>query len=138
MMKSIALIALIALFIGCQDAPEKPQEVTKKESLIVQDGDLFKEFYPGKKQVKIEGRYDADNKRHGKWTFYHENGQEGNFTFYQHGKKHGHSYTSYPNGAPYYYGEYKNDTMVGQWKFYDKKGEYKIEDYGTLAEQRKR
>ena len=50
--------------------------------------------------------------------------------------KHGHSYTSYPDGATQYYGEYVNDTMVGEWKIYNRKGESQIKNYGTIEEIR--
>jgi antitoxin component YwqK of YwqJK toxin-antitoxin module len=80
------------------------------------------EWYPGKKQLKIEGGLDRQNRRHGTWYYYNEEGGEMSMTTYTNGRKQGFSIVKHPNGAIYYTGEYDTDKKVGQWKFYDEKG----------------
>ncbi len=107
---------------------EDPQLVN--ETLIETIDGIYYEYYPGKKQVKITGPVDSEEKRHGTWEFYNERGEKRGFNIYKHGKRHGHSYSSYPNGAPLYHGEYWEDTLIGVWKHYDKDGKVKTKDHG--------
>jgi len=121
--------------ISCEEETQKKIDTTPKveeEQLVeVKDG-MYREYYPGKKQLKFEGMQDENKQRHGKWSFFNEKGVEITVSYYEHGKKHGHSIVKYPNGAVYYYGEYDNDKMVGIWKTYDEKGKLIEEkDYGS-------
>ncbi|TNE55452.1 MAG: hypothetical protein EP338_04075 [Bacteroidetes bacterium] len=127
-----ALIGLTFIWTACQ-SEEKEVPPTKEvaEVLIERHEGQFKEYYPGRKQVKIEGVEDAEGQRHGRWVFYSENGVELSVTLYDHGKKHGHSVVKYPNGALYYYGEYDQDRKIGIWKTYDQEGKLVEEkDFG--------
>ena len=81
------------------------------------------EWYPGKKQVKIEGGLDRQNRRHGTWYYYNEKGDEMSMTTYTNGRKQGFSIVKHSNGTIYYMGEYNEDEKVGLWKFYNDKGE---------------
>lgn len=81
------------------------------------------EWYPGKKQIKIEGGLDRLKRRHGTWYYYNEKGNEMSMTTYTNGRKQGFSIVKYSNGAIYYTGEYNQDQKVGIWKFYNEKGE---------------
>ena len=82
-----------------------------------------KEWYPGKKQIKIEGGLDRLKRRHGTWYYYNEKGNEMSMTTYTNGRKQGFSIVKHSNGAIYYAGEYNQDQKVGIWKFYNEKGE---------------
>jgi antitoxin component YwqK of YwqJK toxin-antitoxin module len=131
-MKTILFLTLILLTFACTE-DEKTQN-QKPESLIeIKDG-IFTEYYPGKKAIKFQGAQDKDNERHGKWAFFAENGTELSITHYLNGKKDGHTIVKYPNGAIYYYGEYRNDQKVGIWKTYDTKGKLVEEKNFTLDE----
>ncbi len=108
----------------------------EKGDLIDIKGDLYTEYYPNGKSIRFQGRQDDENRRHGKWTYFSESGQELSTTMYYHGKKHGHSIVKYPNGVVHYYGEYDNDKKIGIWKSYKKTGELIEEkDFGNGTEE---
>ena len=83
----------------------------------------YQEWYPGRNQLKIEGMFDEQYKRHGKWVYYDKNGIELSMTTYTHNLKQGFSIVKYPNGVIHYRGEYNQDKKVGLWTFYNDKGE---------------
>ena len=83
----------------------------------------YQEWYPGRNQLKIEGMFDEQYKRHGKWVFYDKNGIELSMTTYTHNLKQGFSIVKHSNGVIYYRGEYNQDKKVGLWTFYNDKGE---------------
>lgn len=143
-MRTFVAIGLVALLAAC--STEEPKDTEKetteetgpvdKKDLIVIEGDLYTEYYPGKKQIKFQGTQDDDGQRHGKWSFYNEKGLEISMTMYEHGKKHGHSIVKYENGAVFYVGEYYNDVQTGIWKTYKPNGELDSEkDFGNPAAQ---
>ena len=83
----------------------------------------YQEWYPGRKKLRVQGMFDEQYKRHGKWVFYDKNGIELSMTTYTHNLKQGFSIVKYPNGVIYYRGEYNQDKKVGLWTFYNDKGE---------------
>ena len=83
----------------------------------------YQEWYPGRNQLKIQGMFDEQYKRHGKWVFFDKNGIELSMTTYTHNLKQGFSIVKHPNGVIYYRGEYNQDKKVGLWTFYNDKGE---------------
>ena len=93
----------------------------------------YQEWYPGRNQLKIEGMFDEQYKRHGKWVFYDQNGIELSMTTYTHNLKQGFSIVKHPNGVIYYRGEYNQDKKVGLWTFYNDKGE-KVNEINYDAE----
>lgn len=123
-MKYAYLIGLLFFALACKEAEEKTEAapVTEAEDVVVIENGKYTEYYPGNKQVKFEGNQDDKQQRHGKWTFYAEDGTEISTSFYDHGLKHGHSVVHYPNGVIHYYGEYHYDEKIGIWKTYDEKG----------------
>jgi antitoxin component YwqK of YwqJK toxin-antitoxin module len=130
-MKRIIFAFVIGLLLfSCGEKIEEKKAPIEDTNLIEDIDGMYTEYYPGKKQIRIQGPKDDQNERHGRWVYNSPEGRQLNFTMYQHGKKHGHSYNAYPNGAPYYYGEYHNDSLVGIWKTYDSKGKLKEIDYG--------
>jgi antitoxin component YwqK of YwqJK toxin-antitoxin module len=98
-------------------------EINNNEDLIERMPYAYREYYPGKKQLKLAGGLDKDEKRNGPWKAYFENGQLNSMTYYVHGKKHGHSVVNHPNGQVFYMGEYKDDERVGTWLYYDESGQ---------------
>jgi len=116
---------------GSEDGVEENQNTTKvetQEDLIERMPNMYREFYPGKKQIKVTGPLDKDGNRHGAWESYFENGIKNSATYYINGVREGHSIVYHPNGAVYYYGEYKNDQKSGLWKTFNEKGELISED----------
>jgi antitoxin component YwqK of YwqJK toxin-antitoxin module len=131
------MLVLIGLLFSCgNEEVEAPiKKKTEIENLVeIKDG-VYKEWYPGKKQIKYTGGQDEEKRRHGKWSFYSENGLELSVTMYMNGLKDGFTIVKYPNGALHYRGEYRKDTMVGIWTTYNEKGEKITEkDYGYPKE----
>ena len=93
----------------------------------------YQEWYPGRNQLKIQGMFDEQYKRHGKWVFFDKNGIELSMTTYTHNLKQGFSIVKHSNGVIYYRGEYNQDKKVGLWTFYDDKGE-KVNEINYDAE----
>ena len=133
-MKTIFIYALIGfgLLTSCKDAPvevtkdkkdkEAAPSIQLEEDLVEIKGNIYTEYYPGKKAVKFRGEQDKDGFRNGVWLYYSEEGEELSMTNYEHGIKEGHSIVKYPNGSIHYTGTYKNDKPVGIWKTYDVSG----------------
>jgi antitoxin component YwqK of YwqJK toxin-antitoxin module len=137
-MKILKLFILILLFFSCTENEDnnKNSDSTTISSSLPEDEDLiermpnnYREYYPGKKQLKIAGGLDKDENRHGIWESYFENGVPNSTVYYMNGKKHGHTVVYYPNGNTYYVGEYENDERVGHWKFYNEVGELLKEEH---------
>lgn len=136
-MKALSiLIFLLLLISSCSEeeksAVKKEQSSTTDPKELVQiEGDKYTEYYPDGKNIKFEGHQDENKQRHGKWVYYSEDGRELSMTMYDHGKKHGHSIVKYPNGTINYYGEYRDDKMVGEWKTFDQNGNLiETKDFG--------
>jgi antitoxin component YwqK of YwqJK toxin-antitoxin module len=118
------LCAFLSLMnVSCsQKEVEKQDRSEKVEDLVdIKDG-VFTEYYPGKEKVKFRGRQDENQKRHGRWVFYSQNGEELSISHYNHGEKHGHTVVKYPTGGIHYMGEYENNKQIGIWKTYDESG----------------
>jgi antitoxin component YwqK of YwqJK toxin-antitoxin module len=128
----LLLCAGLLLFSCTEDKDEKTFEfeVTQleDEDLIERMPNYYREYFPGKKQLKLGGPTDNEGRRHGAWESYYEHGQMNSMTYFIHGVKEGHSIVYHPNGAVHYVGEYKNDQKIGLWKSYDEKGELISED----------
>lgn len=130
----LILLSFGGLFLfACEDTTDESDIPTLQvqenpEDLIERMPGVYREYYPGKKQLKIAGPVDAENKRHGAWESYFEHGQMNSMTYFIHGIKDGHSIVYHPNGAVHYVGEYKNDQKVGVWKTYNEQGELISED----------
>jgi len=101
---------------------ETVETVIVEEQLIEQTREWYREYYPGKKQLKIIGTIDDQERRHGVWEYYNEDGVKISATYYLHGKKDGYSVVYHPNGATSYVGEYKDDKKIGVWRIYDPNG----------------
>lgn len=86
------------------------------------DKELVRETtYYANKQRQMEGTY-QNNKRHGTWTYWYENGKvwsEGQFI---NGKSDGRRVTYFENGKVRYEGSYKEDIRIGKWRFFDENG----------------
>ncbi len=126
----IFILTLLVLGFSCQNKEkDKQTKPAVKEKLVeIKDGH-YKEWYPGKKQLKYEGELSEKGAREGKWNFYSEQGNLQSFTFYEAGKKNGHSVVKYPNGKIHYYGQYKDDQMIGEWVTYDEKGNKTVNNF---------
>jgi len=98
----------------------KPEVLDEPVSKIESTKD-YQEYYESG-SLKIEGDFDAEQKRNGIWTSYYENGIKWSESYYTNGLKNGHSITFYPNGKVRYIGEYRQDKKFGLWKFHKEDG----------------
>lgn len=131
-MKYLIALSLVAFLFSCNNNEDKnTTKLPEVENLIEYKDGIYTEFYPGKKKIKITGAQDSNKIRDGKWVMLSETGKELSVTYFNKGSREGHSIVKYPNGTIHYVGEYKNNKMIGIWKFYDEKGNLKEEkDYG--------
>lgn len=121
-MKYLVFILSLTLFACSSEEKEKVKTaIETEEDLVERDGNFFKEYYPGKKQLKMEGQFDENEQRHGFWKYYSEGGITISITEYSHGVRSGVSLVYFANGKLNYEGQYKNDKPVGVWKTYDEK-----------------
>ena len=116
-----------------------PDGTTKRECVYLGKGEgreLLREttFYPSK-QAQMAGTY-KDNKRDGKWTYWHENGKVWSEGSFSRGKSDGKRTTYFENGKVRYEGFYKEDMRVGKWRFFDENGRMLQEvDYSAAPKQ---
>jgi antitoxin component YwqK of YwqJK toxin-antitoxin module len=127
-MRRVAFLAFtLFLWTGCagDEKPKRPEikEEVYRPLVVEDDNGKFTEWYPGHQQVKITGRKDKEGRRSGIWKYFSEQGLELSITVYNQGAKDGHTVVKYPNGAVHYSGEYLNDKPIGEWKFYNEKGQ---------------
>lgn len=125
------------ILFACSDSEDEQSLNTKpitelddriEEDLIERMPNMYREYYPGKRQLKMAGPLDNEGRRHGAWESFYENGKKNSATYYINGVRNGHSIVYHPNGAVYYYGEYKNDEKAGLWKTFDEEGQLISED----------
>lgn len=64
-----------------------------------------------------------DGKRNGVWTSYSREGRVKSRNEYRQGLLEGVSTVFHENGALYYTGQHRHGKQVGEWRFYDVKGE---------------
>lgn len=140
-MRYLIILGACLLMAACNEPLEKEtdketEEIVPEENLIDINGNLYTEYYPGRKKVRFQGTQDEEGQRHGKWNFYNEKGSEISMTMYDHGLKHGHSIVKYDNGGIFYMGEYHKDKQVGIWKTYKPDGTLDSEkDYGPAPQE---
>ncbi len=98
--------------------PQKLQHVVweKNKKLVVKEIRLFPN---GEKEVEGEIK---NGKRHGKWTYWHDNGKVWLEEFYKNGVKHGKMTEWYKSGEKNYEANFKNGIPDGKWIFWDGKG----------------
>lgn len=121
---------LVSFLISCDNEttvveakyPDQSPKVVKTYRGKGENKELVAEktYYEGKK-LQMEGTF-KDNKRDGKWIYYHSNGKPWSEGYFKNGKAEGRRVTYHENGNIYYEGFYKDDVRTGVWKFYDEKG----------------
>jgi antitoxin component YwqK of YwqJK toxin-antitoxin module len=114
------------------DVLDSNDQITEDKSELIEiEGNIYSEYYPGKRDLKFQGPQDDTGQRHGKWLYFAETGEELSMTMYNHGKKHGHTIVKYPNGAIHYVGEWRENEQVGEWKTYTIEGKlHEVKNFG--------
>ena len=126
MTKIIVYFTCVFALISCTESNDTneykgiAEKVVEEEVLIDTVSFQYNEWYPGRKQLKIEGVFDSNYLKNGKCVYYNQEGAEVSMTTYTHGLRQGFSIVRHENG--YYRGEYDQDEMVGLWTFFDNTG----------------
>jgi antitoxin component YwqK of YwqJK toxin-antitoxin module len=140
--RNIFYLLIVLSLISCSKEKKVvdsayPDGSPKKVYVYTGSGDaktLLKEtdFYPAKK-VQMEGTY-KNNKKDGKWVYYHTNGKVWSEGFFREGENDGKRTTYFENGKIRYEAWYNLGARVGKWKFYDEKGNLVKEvDYSSVS-----
>lgn len=79
-------------------------------------------FYYQNGQKKMEGSYDKNNKKTGKWDYWREDGKKWSEGYFYEGKNDGFNRTWHENGQKHYEGRYDKGNRIGTWKFWDESG----------------
>lgn len=127
MKQLFSLLILAIILFSCKNEPKKKEEKHPLETPKARK-DYYEEYYPGTKQLKIEGPKDTKNKRHGIWKSYNPVGGLISMTEFKHGVKNGITIVNYDSGKTRYTGENINGQPSGIWRFYNADG--------TLAEEK--
>ena len=69
----------------------------------------------------------SNNKKHGNWIQYFENGRISLKSTFKEGKLHGAYVQYHPNGISFVTGRYNQDRRDGEWFVYDEKGEQVVQ-----------
>lgn len=133
-LKNIVIsISILILFVCACGEPEQAEIVTKYPNGATQKLHYIKyvqnkkivtkevRLYPsGEKE--LEGEFNYDGQKHGKWTYWYSHGQKWLEEHYKNGRQDGKITEWYKSGALNYIGHFKNGLPHGDWIFYDGKG----------------
>ena len=123
----IPLYLYTFFFLGCSSKhevveakhPDGSPKVVGAYQNKIKTGEV-KFYEDGKKE--IEGNYNERLERKGKWTYWYKDGKVWSECEYKNGLKDGKSTVYYENGQKRYEGNYRNDTTIGNWKFWNEQG----------------
>ena len=131
-MRKIVYFLIIVILASCGSQLEKkvietyPDGKPKRVQFFTSEAEgsyLAKEiYYYENGKEKMEGSYNKDKKKHGKWLYWREDGKKWSEGYFFEGKDDGMRRTWHENGAKHYEGRYDKGTRVGTWKFYDESG----------------
>jgi len=144
-MRKIIFIALVILVSACGTKLQEktieafPDGKPKRVQFSTGEGEsayVAKEvFYYQNGQKKLEGAYNRDGKKHGKWTYWREDGKLWSEGYFDEGKDDGMRKTWHENGQKHYQGKYNSGKRIGTWKFWDENGNLVKEiDYDKEAQ----
>ena len=142
-MRYIPLFIVLVFLVSCA---EKLDEVvaethndgsTKRVQYFKGEGEdrfLRKDvFYYENGQKRVEGEYNREGKKDGKWTYWYEDGNKWSEGYFKDGLNHKERTTWHETGEMHYTGNYEMGKRVGVWKFYNEDGELVKEiDYDNL------
>ncbi|HNQ83033.1 MAG TPA: hypothetical protein PKM34_05270 [Bacteroidales bacterium] len=131
-MKKLVFFLVIVVLASCGKKYEEkvietyPGEKPKRVQYYTTDTDnkyKAKEvFYYENGQKKMEGEYNRDGKKHGKWFYWREDGKMWSEGYFYEGKDDRMRKTWHENGKKHYQGKYDKGVRVGKWKFWDESG----------------
>ena len=131
-MRKLFLLVFVVVLASCgprlqeRTAETFPDGKAKRIQFLAGEGDnsyVAKEvFYYQNGQKKLEGCYNKDGKKNGKWIYWREDGKLWSEGYFSDGKDDGLRKTWNENGQKHYQGKYDNGARVGTWKFWDESG----------------
>jgi antitoxin component YwqK of YwqJK toxin-antitoxin module len=120
------LLGSILFLSLCFSCTEKVVEKNIKDQSTEKNyngNGLQEQYYPNG-QLKMSGKINNSGQKEGIWTSYFENGKKNSESNFKNGLNDGYSMVWYPNGNVRYFGDYANGKKVGEWTFYNEKGEF--------------
>ena len=123
-------IVLLMLFFSCgEETKDEVDFIVQKDHVLYEDG--YKTvFFENSTNIRFKGEINEDSLWNGRVTAYNRDGTIQSTSNYIKGLKYGNHQVFHSGGTLYYTGEYRNDTMVGRWYYYDKNGGFQKEiDY---------
>jgi antitoxin component YwqK of YwqJK toxin-antitoxin module len=79
-------------------------------------------FYYENGQKRVQGSYNSDGKKDGKWVYWYENGNKWSEGYFNEGLDDNKRTTWHENGQLHFTGRLDNGKRIGVWKFYDETG----------------
>jgi antitoxin component YwqK of YwqJK toxin-antitoxin module len=79
-------------------------------------------FYYESGNKRVEGSYNKDGKKDGKWTYWYDNGNKWSEGYFTEGLDDKKRTAWHENGELHFTGRLDKGKRIGTWKFYDEKG----------------
>lgn len=79
-------------------------------------------FYYESGNRRVEGNYNKEGKKNGKWTYWYDNGNKWSEGFFTEGLDDKKRTAWHENGELHFTGRLDKGKRIGTWKFYDEKG----------------
>lgn len=132
-LKNLFAISIVLFLFSCEKYDKHevasyfyPDSVPEVEYFYKAYGNTFllakeiRHFSDG--TVRMEGKYDKNEKKTGKWEYFFETGKRWRIETYFNGKKNGKTIEWYLKGNKMYEGYYKNDLPDGKWQIWNEDG----------------
>ena len=145
MKKYLSLILILLVVISCKEklteqVVEKFPDGGKRRVQYFKEGVepkvMVKEvFYYQNGQKRVEGYYNAEGNKDGKWIYWYEDGTKWSEGYFSNGENDKKRTTWHENGELHYSGTYDKGKRIGVWKFFDETGKLAKEiDYDKNPE----
>lgn len=127
--KYIMYCLILALLTSCNSEPKEEAYAffedgkVHKSWLRLDDGRVVgeKHYYETGK-LRMAGKFNDNEKRHGLWSSFFEDGTVWSTCEYENGEKHGENKSYYPDGKLRFEGSWSNGVRIGSWITYDEEG----------------
>jgi len=131
-MKKIVYLMALMILAACATkldevvAEKFPDGKPKRVNFFAGDGEnryIAKSvFYYENGQKRVEGSYNAEGKKDGKWIYWYENGNKWSEGYFSEGLDDKKRTTWHENGKLHFTGKLDKGKRIGIWKFYDENG----------------
>jgi antitoxin component YwqK of YwqJK toxin-antitoxin module len=131
-MRKILLFLIIVVLSSCGPKLEEriiesfPDGSPKRVQYFTEDPEnsyMAREIlYYANGNKRMDGRYNQDKQKHGKWVYWREDGKVWSEGYFYEGKDDGMRKTWHENGTKHFQGRYDKGDRIGIWKFWDESG----------------